>query len=54
MLKSAQYPFNPLEGKRDLSGVLETSDQLKSAALRAMNVSLKPELRCIGALEDWS
>ena len=54
MLKTAQYPFNPLEGKKDLSGVLETTDQLKSAALEAMHVSLKPELRCVGALEDWS
>ena len=54
MLKTPEYPFSPLEGKRSPEGILETSEELKAKALRAMNVSLKPEMRCVGALEDWT
>ena len=51
MLKTPDYPFSPLEGKR--AEAIETNLELKAKALRAMNVSLKPEMRCQGALEDW-
>ena len=48
-LKTAQYPFNPLEGCKEG----ETAAELKEKALQAINADLPVELRCISALQDW-
>ena len=48
-LTTAEYPFNPLGGLK----LGETKEQLKEAALKAINANIPKGLKCAFLLEDY-